>query len=135
MSFPTFSQKERIPWEDPLWVRVVTVMLVLAIFPAGWLFWHLITPEAKVVRSQVISPAPDGCTAEVWVEGKAGDHLSRLMEYYKNRRPPKFVKAVVSHENMTSTRLPERVGTPAGNCEIIRWHLLIGGTEADSVRK
>jgi hypothetical protein len=107
-------------------------LAVASIFPVTWLLWNLITPQAEIVRSQVVSANPSGCRAEVWVEGKTGDRLARLLDYPK-RQPPRFVSAIISHENCTSTRLPSHVRTPSGHCEITRWHLLVGGAEADSV--
>jgi hypothetical protein len=98
------------------------------------LIWLFLRPAVPVVRHEVVAVTPDGCKAEVWVSGKEGDSLIRLMHPQKYGRPI-FMGVALIHKNLTSSRVAIEVNTPEGRCGIVRWNLLVNGQQTDSLKR
>jgi hypothetical protein len=112
---------------------VLTILAVLLILVAIYQIGKaLLVHPPPFVRVQVVQGAGDRCRAEVWVEGKPGDHLFRLRNY--NRRGKSWLTgiAIVSPSG-DSTELATTAQTDRGECSIERYHLLLNGQEVDSV--
>ncbi len=97
-----------------------------------WVLWKYLRPEAPIARYQVVATTSDSCQAEVWLTGQEGDRLIRLMQPHKHG-PPTFAGVAVQHEQNMSSRVATTVTTPQGQCQIIRWHLLVKDKQIQSL--
>ena len=74
----------------------------------------------------------DGCRIEVYLKGEEGDELWRLTGL--NRKSEKeIVGVIVRRPGGGSARLPTTKHTPQGDCQIVKYHLLVNGKEMDSI--
>ena len=85
-----------------------------------------------ITRYEMAVKKGDGCRIEVFVKGETGDELWRLTGA-SSANGNEVVGIIVRRPGGGSSRLPTTMHTPQGDCEIVKYHLMIGGREADKV--
>lgn len=123
--------RERVLLDDE---GIQVLVAFLAVLGVIYMVWTVARPMATVVRHEVVASRRDGCQAAVWVSGEHGDRLARLVNTRKYG-PATLHSVVIIPEHGTSVRTPTRIATEAGNCEVVRWHLLIDGQDVGNVTK
>lgn len=112
------------------------MILLLVFFGIGsifWAGWKALHPPVPFTRYRLLPQEGDTCRAEAWIAGVPGDVLMESVGGYRNHAPRTAGSVFLSHANGTSRPISREVQTPSGNCTIIRYHLLVSGTEADSL--
>jgi hypothetical protein len=102
------------------------------ILVAGRWFMRLAAPAPPFVRVQVVASPRGEPLAEVWLEGKAGDTLTRLTDHGKHGERWTTGVALMRAHGL-SPELPLTIRTAAGRCRIRRYHLLTSGVETDTL--
>lgn len=103
-----------------------------ALLGASQLLKYVVPPLPVITHYEMAQSSGDGCRIEVFLKGEEGDELWRLTGLNR-KNENEVVGIIVRRPGGGSARLPTTRRTPQGDCEIVKYHLMVNGKEIDSI--
>ena len=105
-----------------------------ALLGASQILKYVVPPMPVITHYEKAPGSGDGCRIEVYLKGEEGDELWRLTGL-NGKSEKEVVGVIVRRPGGGSARLPMTKRTPQGDCDIVKYHLVVNGKEVDSIER